>query len=390
MAGFFTRRSVWGEFAAREEGASGMAATVVRTKSIAMPRSVPGLHKFRGMTVPGIAVTEGVFHDNGMKSGVAQGQVSGHENPAKPTNPVHLLIPLVPALLAMAWLVSQAQWFWSTRPDLQFGWVVLMLCGYLLWDACERGIELAWRVRWWAVALGVMGSGMLFVVQVYQAAFGTNAASTQGLALGILLFAAANVGLVYGWPGVRLFAMPFAFILVALPLPSLIQGLVVNGLQNRVATIDTELLNLMGIPAQQVGSLIQLPNGTVGIDEACSGIRSLQSTIMASLFIGYLSLRHLTLRVLMVIAGVLLALTGNVIRSLYLCLSAYYKGIDSIAKVHDAAGWSILAFTAVGVILLSWWLSKLEAAASRAADMSAARTDSPQQTSSPPSKQTQA
>lgn len=278
---------------------------------------------------------------------------------------VRTLLPLVPSFIAMGWLVSQAQWFWSTRPDLQFGWIVLLLCCYLLWDACERGVALDWRARWWALAFGAAGACLLFVVQIYQAAFGTNAASTLGLALGVLLICAANVGLAYGWRGIRLFTMPYAFILVALPLPSLIQGLVVNGLQHRVAAIDTELLNLMGIPAQQVGSLIQLPSGTVGIDEACSGIRSLQSTVMAALFIGYLSLQRLSLRVFLVVAGVLLAITGNVIRSLYLCLSAYYKGIESIAHVHDAAGWSILAFTAVGVILISWWLSKVEAAANR-------------------------
>jgi exosortase len=123
-----------------------------------------------------------------------------------------------------------------------------------------------------------------------------------------------------------------------------------------------------------VGSLIQLPNGTVGIDEACSGIRSLQSTVMASLFIGYLSLQRASLRVLLLVAGVLLAITGNVIRSLYLCLSAYHRGIESISKVHDAAGWSILAFTAVGVILISWWFSRMEAAANRLA-MSARREE---------------
>jgi len=272
------------------------------------------------------------------------------------------LLWLAPSLLAMAWLVSQAQWFWSNRPDLQFGWVVLLLCAYLFWEACERGVPSQWRARWWAVLLGVAGAALLLAVQAYQAAFGTNAASTQGLALGVLLLAAANVGIVFGGPGLRVFAMPYAFILVALPLPSLIYGLLVNGLQYRVAGINTEVLNLLGIPAEQVGSLIHLPNGTVGIDEACSGIRSLQSTIMAALFIGYLSLRRVSLRVLLLIFGVCLAVFGNVIRSLYLCLSAHAKGMDSVAKVHDAAGWSILAFTAVGVIVLAWLFGRLEKA----------------------------
>lgn len=273
------------------------------------------------------------------------------------------LVLLSPALLAMAWLVSKLQYFWNSRPDLQFGWVVLLLCGYLFYESWEKKPASDWKWRWWAVLVGLGGAAMLFLVQIYQAAFGTNSASTMGLALGVMMVVAANVGIAYGWRGLREFGMPFAFMLVAVPLPGALHGLIVNGLQAKVAAVDVEILNLIGVPAQQVGSLIHLPGGTVGIDEACSGIRSLQSTIMASLFIGYLGLRSIGLRVFLLVFGVGLAVVGNLIRSLYLCLTAHAKGLDAIAKVHDTAGWSILAFTATGVVLMAWLLGKLEKAA---------------------------
>lgn len=276
------------------------------------------------------------------------------------------ILLLAPSLLAMAWLVSKVQWFWSHNPDLQFGWVVLLLCAYLFYEAWEQRPPIVWKPRWWATAMMVAGIGLLFTVQVYQAAFGTNAASTLGLALGVLSIAAGNVGLVFGWRGIRSFAMPYAFILIALPLPSMIQGPVVSGLQHKVALVNTEILNLFGVPAQQVGSLIKLPNGTVGIDEACSGIRSLQSTVMAALFIGYLSLRSIGLRLVLLSLGIGLAVLGNLVRSLYLSWNAYSKGMDAVAQVHDAAGWSILAFTAAGIIVFSYWFSKLEKAVAQA------------------------
>lgn len=270
------------------------------------------------------------------------------------------LLLLSPALLAMAWLVSKLQYFWSSRPDLQFGWVVLLLCGYLFYESCEKKPVGDWKWRWWGVVLVAGCVCLLFVVQIYQAAFGTNTASTSGLTVGVMMMVGANIGFAYGWKGVREFGMPFAFLLVAVPLPGVIHSFLVNGLQAKVAAIDVEILNLIGIPAQQVGSLIHLPNGTVGIDEACSGIRSLQSTIMASLFIGYLGLQKNALRVVLLLSGIGLAVLGNLIRSLYLCLTAHSRGLDAIAKVHDAAGWSILAFTATGVVLLAWLLSRVE------------------------------
>lgn len=270
------------------------------------------------------------------------------------------LVLLLPSFLAFGWLVTRARWFWNNQPELQFGWVVLLLCAYLFYEAWETRPRIDFKLRWWSVGLAVLGSAMLLLVQSYWAVFGMHAATMYGLALGILLLAAANVGLVFGWAGIRKFALAYGFILVAMPLPGIIHGPVVGGLQRLVASINAEVLNLMGIPATKVGSLIHLPGGTVGVDEACSGIRSLQSTIMATIFIGYLTLQRFSLQVLLFGCGIFLAILGNLIRSLYLSLTANAKGVEAIAGVHDAAGWSILAFTAGGVIVLSWLFKKLE------------------------------
>jgi exosortase len=256
--------------------------------------------------------------------------------------------------------VSKAQWFWGHRPDLQFGWVVLFLCAYLFWEAAEHCP--AWRFRLGSsclLAFG-LGCGILFLVQIYQAAFGSNAASVCGLGLGVMAVVAGNLIYVSGWRGVQHFGMAFAFILVALPMPSIVQGLIVGGLQSVLARINVELLNFVGVPAVQVGSLIQLPSCTVGIDEACSGVRSLQATLMATLFIGHLTLERWGLKVLLVALGVVLAVVGNLIRSLALSLIANARGPTGLESFHDAAGWSVLGFTVTGVILCSWLLGRME------------------------------
>lgn len=280
---------------------------------------------------------------------------------------------LLPSLLAMAWLVTRAKWFWNNQPDLEFGWVVLMLCAYLFYEAWEKRPAPSVHMRWWVVSGMIAGAAILLFVQSYWAVFGMHAATVQGLGIGLLCLVGANLGMVFGWEGIKRFAFPFGFILIALPLPGIIYGPIVSGLQSKVATVNTEILNLMGIPAERVGSLIHLPNGTVGIDEACSGVRSLQSTIMAALFIGYVSLQSNVLRVTLLTLGMGLAVVGNLGRSLYLCLMAHWHGIDSVNKVHDAAGWSVLAFTAAGVIVLAWLINKaermaLDAAAAEAED----------------------
>jgi exosortase len=219
---------------------------------------------------------------------------------------------------------------------------------------------LSLRIHWLSLATFITGLGILFIFQIYHAAFGLMPAALLGLALGTLLVVMANLHYLFGFTGMCHSGFGFAFILIALPMPSAIQGPVVASLQVLVSTLDVEILSLLGIPAQLKGSLISLPEGTVGIDEACSGIRSVQSTIMATLFIGYLALRGWGLRIVLFVAGMFLAILGNVIRSLVLSYTANAKGVAALASLHDPASWSILVFTVVGVGLVAWVLNRIE------------------------------
>jgi len=233
-------------------------------------------------------------------------------------------------------------------------------------------------MKWNAGSLiaALVGVVLLFVIQMYQAAFGLNSASMLGLALACQICISANLLYAFGRAGLGCFSFGFAFVLVAMPLPGAIQGPLISSLQGFIASLNVEVLNLIGIPARRMGSLIHLPSGTVGVDEACSGIRSLQATVMATLFIGRLGLQTTALRGVLFVAGMGLAVFGNIIRSLFLSYTASSRGIAAVDSAHDAAGWSILVFTAVGVSLLGWGLARLEKDAMSSVDASDSDGDS--------------
>src|SRR5437870_13228754 len=96
------------------------------------------------------------------------------------------LIGLLPAALAMVWLVSKARWFWSHNPELQFGWVVMVLWGYLLWEVWGKRPETKFEWTFGAVLTGLIGLALLFLTQLYQAALGLTPASMSGLGAGVL------------------------------------------------------------------------------------------------------------------------------------------------------------------------------------------------------------
>ena len=166
-------------------------------------------------------------------------------------------------------------------------------------------------------------------------------------------------------PSSRSLAFPICFFLVAVPWPSGLENLLTQSLMRLNASTTVELLGLFGIPAVQHGSVIEVSTGVVGIDEACSGIRSLQATLMISLFLGELYALSAGRRALCVAAGFALAFALNIGRTLLLTRVAAAKGVGAVTAWHDPAGVTILLACFVCLWLLAVWLRKVQSPKSK-------------------------
>jgi exosortase len=161
-----------------------------------------------------------------------------------------------------------------------------------------------------------------------------------------------------GAPWLRHFAFPVAFILVAVPWVTPIEQPIVQGLMRAVAAIAAETLNLLGIPAQLEGSVIRVSSGVVGVNEACSGVRSLQTSIMIGLLFGELKRFSLRNRLLLLVGAAMIAFVANCARAFFLVYLASTRGVAAVGQWHDTAGYAILAAVFCGTLGLAWILAK--------------------------------
>jgi exosortase len=143
--------------------------------------------------------------------------------------------------------------------------------------------------------------------------------------------------------------------LATVPWPGDVEKFIIQGLMELASSVTVELLNLFHVPALQHGSVIEVRTGLLGIDEACSGIRSLQSTLMVSLFLGELYRTSWIRRGILILLGVGIAFICNVGRTFLLCWIAASRGIESVPKWHDSAGFTILSICFV----LLWIAARL-------------------------------
>jgi exosortase/archaeosortase family protein len=141
--------------------------------------------------------------------------------------------------------------------------------------------------------------------------------------------------------------------MVAVPWPSELEKMVTGTLMPFNASISKECLLWGNVAAVRQGKLIALSNGTLGVEEACSGIRSLQATIMMAWFFGELHFLRLRQRLIILVVGLFSALLTNIIRTVALSLIAAKGGMAAASSKHDAAALTALAANVLIMLLVT-------------------------------------
>ena len=165
------------------------------------------------------------------------------------------------------------------------------------------------------------------------------------------------------WPRLGA-AFPFSdrFPLAAVPWLVQFENAVVHALTRAVAFLAVEIAGWLGIAAYQVGNVIQLANGFVGVDEACSGVKTLQASIMVALFLGESLALSASRRIVLVAAGGAWVVACNVFRATALVVIAAQQGIAAMQQWHDAIGWAVLILGMGGLSAAAFFLSRKDQA----------------------------
>ncbi len=305
-----------------------------------------------------------------------------------------LTLPFLLALMLGAGFMAFTAWdhshWWANREDYGFGWLVPIFVIYVVHDRWLR-IKAAVDVcraedsprakGWQAGLLGLVvysallcGALMFLLGAFYRAGAGPSHPGSLALSLGT---GAIVLGLLWvnapDPPSVRvsgilddarvklalLFVFPALVWLVSAPMVSVIENQLSLFLLNKVMTVVFFTFDVLGLPLQQEGNVLVLPpleNGTqnrVGVEQACSGIRSLTGCLFAGSFLAAVFLDKLWKKVALVAAAMCFAFLTNLLRSLFLTSWAYRYGSEAIeGTVHDIAGFSVLGLTVVGLLML--------------------------------------
>jgi exosortase len=145
------------------------------------------------------------------------------------------------------------------------------------------------------------------------------------------------------WGRGRLHALAFPLILLAtmVPLPALIYNAITVPLQLFASAAATAAADVAGVSIYRQGNIIQLANTSLGVAEACSGLQSLSSLLVASLIVGFVENASVLGRVLLFLLAAPLAILVNVLRIAGTAILADYRLEYALGFYHSFSGWLV-------------------------------------------------
>lgn len=230
---------------------------------------------------------------------------------------------------------------WLHDDDSGYG---LLLFPVALWLAWKDGVRADSRPA-------VLAGSLIFVAAILLRALGSLAAEFFTQRFSIWLAVLGAVIFCFGWRQARHWWLPLVLLALAIPLPALITNKLAIPLQFQASHLGTALIRWRDIPVQVTGNVIRIPNQSLFVAEACSGLRSLTALLALGVMVGGLWLATVPARLLLLLISIPVAVLLNGIRIFLTAFLVYY--VDpalGTGFMHKSQGWGLFL---VSLALLS-------------------------------------
>ena len=258
---------------------------------------------------------------------------------------VVVAITLAVAIALMyAGVLSSLARQWASDDNYSHGFFVLPLALYFAWE--RRGALAAATPRPGPGGVVLMLASLtVWLVGLLGAELFLTRVSMIGVIAGTIWF-------VWGRRPARILAFPLLFLLLMIPLPSIVFNQLAFPLQLLASQVGETVIATAGIPVLREGNVLHLPTRTLEVAEACSGIRSLVSLLMLAIVLGYFTEPRAGARVVIALAAIPIAIVANASRVAGTGLAAEWVSPE-VAEgfFHTFSGWLMFVAAFAGLLL---------------------------------------
>lgn len=233
---------------------------------------------------------------------------------------------------------------WSFDPDMGHGFFVPVIAAGIVWH--KRGL-IAGKLpkpNWWGLAIMVWAGFQLYLATLGAELFLARTSFVISIIGAVLLLG--------GTEYVRIFAFPLFLLFFMVPIPAVIYNQLTFPLQIIASKFAENLIGWLQIPVIREGNVLILPQQSLNVVEACSGIRSLLTLTFLSLVYGYVFERRTWLRAVLFFSTIPIAIAANAGRVAFTGIVSQFKPELAEGWFHEAQGGVI--FMIALAILVAW------------------------------------
>jgi len=239
---------------------------------------------------------------------------------------------------------------WYSSDEYSHGFFIVPLACFILWKKREILAEIPARPSLWGLTL------VLFSLLIYLFAHFAEISTLTSFSM-VLLFAGIIIYF-YGFKMLKELSFPLFLLLFMIPIPAQIYSALTIPLQLFVTKVSVWLSAHVGIPIYREGNVIHLPDRTMQVVQACSGLRSIISLLTLSAILGYFTLKSNFLRSILFLSGIPAAIFVNIIRILLLIFAFHYLNYDlTTGTIHTVFGIIIFMLALVFIAIIKGVLS---------------------------------
>ena len=241
-----------------------------------------------------------------------------------------------PVLLA---LVRQ----WGDDPDMSHGFFVPVVAAYIVWQRREELLAMRAEPNWWGLAVVAWGAVQLWLGTLAVELFLTRTAFVITLIGAVWLLCGTRI--------LRALAFPLLLCFFMVPIPAVIYNSLTFKLQLVASSLAEHALDILSVPVLREGNVLVLPNQTLSVVEACSGIRSLLSLTFLSLVYGYFFETKRWIRFALFLATIPIAIVANGSRVTLAGVLTQIKPELAEGAYHEASGW-VIFMVALAILMV--------------------------------------
>jgi exosortase len=159
--------------------------------------------------------------------------------------------------------------------------------------------------------------------------------------LSFVLLVAALAWTFWGLGRLRTLAFPLLLLATMIPLPAIVYNAMAVHLQLFASRASAVLAQALGVTVYAEGNVIHLAGTTLGVAEACSGLRSLSSLTVMALLLGFLQCTRTITRVALFLMAFPIAVAVNILRVTGTAVLADYDHQLAMGFYHTFESWLV-------------------------------------------------